>query len=337
MKKKQLFALAAVAVLSTALYAGDSNKKSDSSDPTPWLLGGVSVPMRPTEITPVLPMKIFLENGEEIPKELTEDEPLVLQADSSIFFDDAPTSDNGVEIPNPRWANPPTIGWRVIDWEKNKNVSCKSTSDMSFNSMVVIPSTPTKKGALTCSSGRLMKYDDLETGKTKSTYANSSIAKDVVIKDITPPTCGLEITIKEGFSGSIYPVENPPDQFPLPKTADIVTKGYLFNGDAEAYNEASGFVLGPDMVAPEEMAVALSRSDVINLTVIGDDNYKLNNAKLKYGICSGSGGEPTPVCEENQPEYDLAKIRLPKNPFFYLDATDEAGNREVLFIPIKVK
>ena len=335
MKKKVLLTIAA-AIVSASLYAGDS-EPAKTDDPTPWLLGGVSVPVKPTHITPVLPMKIYRENGQEIGRELTEDEPLVLRADSSIFFDDAPATDNGVEIPNPVWVNPPTIGWRLIDWEKNKNAVCKSSEDLAFNEMLVVPTTPTKKGALTCSSGRMMKYDDVESGKPKSTYANSSIARDVVVKDITPPTCGLEISIKDGSAGTICPQENPPDHFPLPKTADVVTTGSLFNEDAETPNVVSGFVLGPDMVMSAEMAVTVSRSDVVKLSVIGDDNYKLNTAKLKYGICNGSGGEPTPICEENQPEYKLEEVNLTDNSFFYLDAVDEAGNREVLFVPIKLK
>ena len=335
MNKKILLTIAAV-IVSASLYAGDS-EPAKTDDETPWLLGGVSVPVKPTHITPVLPMKIYSENGQELAKELTEDEPLVLRADSSIFYEDAPAVDNGVEIPNPAWVNPPTIGWRVIDWEKNKNIVCKSSEDMAFNEMIVIPTTPTKKGALTCSSGRLMKYDDVESGKSKQTYANSSIAKDVVIKDITPPTCGLEISIKDGNSGSICPAENPPDHFPLPKTADIVTTGSLFNEDSESPNVVSGFVLGTDMIMSSEMAVTVSRSDVVTLSVIGDDNYKLNTAKLKYGICNGAGGEPTPICEENQPEYKLEDINLTDNSFFYLDAVDEAGNREVLFVPINIK
>ena len=62
MNKKILLTIAA-AVVSASLYAGDS-EPAKTDDETPWLLGGVSVPVKPTHITPVLPMKIYSENGQ---------------------------------------------------------------------------------------------------------------------------------------------------------------------------------------------------------------------------------------------------------------------------------
>ena len=340
MKKILLFnLLVTFAVSAMPLIAEEaaSSSKTDNSK-TPWL-EGVELEPVPKYITPVIPLKLYLKSGEKIPKVLTEDEPIEIQADSDIFFDNPPTKDRKMVIPNPEWEGKPCVNWRIINWETNKTTKCLSTPGQSPNCMVVVPVTPTRKGALYCDVGRKMSYDT-ESGDRKKTFANSSGAKDVRVKDITPPTCGLEISVVNGSSGSIYPVENPPNHFPLPKTADLVIKGSLFNkGNDPDYEEVvSGVVLGLDMIAPEEQGtITVGRGDVIKITVTGSDNYKLDTNKVKYGICAGAGGEPTPVCQENQPEYDLAGIKLPQNPYFYLDASDTTGNREVLFVPIKVK
>jgi hypothetical protein len=319
----------------SSLLASDTNPNFDLNK-TPWL-EGVDLESVPKHITPVIPMKINLQSGEEFPREIVEDEPIYVRADSDIFFDEPPIKDRGMDIPNPVWDRKPFVNWRIIDWETNKSVACTSSSDMEQNCMVVIPVQPTSRGAITCFVGRKMSYDNVEEpGRRKSCFANSNVARDVKVKDITPPTCGLQITV-EGSAATVYPVENPPNMFPLPKTADLIIKGGLFNGDSEYEEVLSGLVLGPDMIAPEESAaIPVSRGAVVKLTVIGEDNYKLDTSKLKYGLCAGAGGEPAPVCQENQPEYDLAAIKLPQKPYFYLDATDVAGNREVLFIPIKI-
>ena len=333
--------LVASAIYATPLLAEEAPRVKAKKGETPWL-EGVELDPVPKYITPVIPMKLYLQNGEKIPRTLTEDEPIDIQADSSIFFDEAPTRDNNlkVEIPGPAWEDVPLINWRIINWESNRTTSCKKIAGQAPNCMTVIPIMPTSKGALYCDVGRKMSYDVVETGKRKKTFANACAAFDVKIKDITPPTCGLDITVENGCGGSVYPVENPPNHFPLPKTADIIIKGSLFNKESDPdYEETvSGVVLGKDMIAPEEQgAILVERGDVIKITVTGDDNYKLDKEKTKYGICAGAGGEPTPICQENQPSYDLAGIKLPQNPYIYLDATDTTGNREILFVPIKIK
>ena len=343
MKKFSLIKLlVASAICATPLLADGTTPSGTSPninvEKTPWLKG-VELDPVPQRITPVIPMKVTLPNGKRVPKVLTEDEPIDILADSSIFFDDPPTKDRGKDVPNPAWEEQPRVLWRVINWETNKSTLCKKIAGQAPNYATIVPLNPTKHGALCCGVGRKMSFET-ETGERRNTFANSSGAVDVRIKDITPPTCGLEITVVGGLSGSVYPVENPPNKFPLPKTADIIIKGSLFSKDNDPdYEEVvSGQNLGLDMQAPDEQgSIKVERGDVIKITVIGDDNYKLNTDKVKYGICAGAGGEPTPIIQENQPEYDLAGIKLPKNPYVYLDATDMAGNREVLFIPIKVK
>lgn len=336
MKKLAIISMAAVAVLGTALYASETSEDIDLSK-TPWLKG-VSIGMRPTEITPVIPMKLMQPDGTPIPSEITEDEPILLHADTAIFDETPPSQDNGVEIPNPTWEEKASINWQLIDWEVNRNTTCPSNSEYPINQMLVVPSSPTARGAITCNVGRLMRYDDYESGRSRTTFANSSVAKDIKVKDITPPTCGLQIAVKEGSTGSVYPTENPPDHFPLPKPADINVTGSLFGCDPESVNVIPGFVLGPDMIVTQDQAaVNLSRDSVVVLSVIGDDNYKINPDKTQFGVCNGAGGEPTPVCEPNQEEYDFSNINIPENPHFYLTTTDMAGNRSVLFIPIVFK
>ena len=328
--------LVASAIYATPLLAEETT--SPNLEKTPWLKG-VELDPVPKRITPVIPMRLYLGNGGRIPKVITEDQPIDIQADSSIFFDNPPTKDRNMDVPNPAWEENPVVLWRIINWETNKSTLCKKIAGQAPNYSTIIPLNPTSHGALCCGVGRKMSFET-ESGERRKTYANSSGAADVKILDITPPTCGLEISLANGTSGTVYPVENPPNHYPLPKTADIVIKGALFspNNDPDYEELVSGVTLGLDMQAPEEQgAINVERGDVLKLTVIGGDNYKLNTEKVRYGICTGAGGEPAPVCQENQPEYDLAGIKLPKNPYIFLDASDMDGNREVLYIPIKVK
>ena len=166
---------------------------------------------------------------------------------------------------------------------------------------------------------------------------NQIVYRSFKVKDITPPTCGLDITVVDGLSGRCWPVENPPNHYPLPKTADMYFSGALFDSNDET-KLVSGFELGSNMiVSNEDGAINLKKTDVIKVKVIGDDNYKLDPDRLKYGICAGAGGEPTPVSPVNAEEIDFSTFLIPENPFLYLDATDTAGNREILYIPLNIE
>ena len=107
--------LVASAIYATPLLAEEAPRVKAKKGETPWL-EGVELDPVPKYITPVIPMKLYLQNGEKIPRTLTEDEPIDIQADSSIFFDEAPTRDNNlqVEIPGPAWEDVPLINWRII-------------------------------------------------------------------------------------------------------------------------------------------------------------------------------------------------------------------------------
>ena len=341
MKKTILSAVAAVVVLGSMVSAQEPQTGAPAAAPvnlekTPWLKG-VEISPYPVDISPVIPLKISAENSEPIPATMTEDVPLTVIAETAVFDEAPPAEYKGQPIPNPRWEENPAISWFFIDWEKNKNHMASVSEPLAANQMVIIPTTPTGKGAITCHIARKMRYDLEEPGRTKATYANSSGAKDVRVLDITPPLCGLEISVENGPSGACWPVENPPDKYPLPKQADVYLSGALFNA-ADQDILIPGLELGSNMVvAAEQGSLSVSPKDKLHIKVIGGDNYKLDNAKLKFGLCNGAGGEPAPAGPVNEETLDLGKLQLPETPFLYLDATDVAGNRQVMFIPVKIK
>ncbi len=336
MKKLLTLAFVTLVGFSSSAWAQEGGAVKIDEEKTPWLKG-VDISPYPVDISPVIPLKIYAENGGAIPATLTEDVPLVVVADSTIFEAEPPAEYKGQPIPNPRWERNPSVSWYFVDWEKNKNFMASTSEPLALNQMVIIPTTPTGRGAITCHIGRKMRYDLDEPGRTKGTFANSSGAKDVKVLDITPPLCGLEISVENGPSGACWPVENPPDKYPLPKQADVYLSGALFNAvDQEIL--VQGLELGSNMIVPvEQAALSVSATDKLHIKVIGGDNYKLDNSKLKYGLCNGAGGEPAPIGEENAEVLDLSRLKLPKTPFLYLDATDVSGNRQLMFVPVKVK
>ncbi|MFZ5950319.1 MAG: hypothetical protein ACOYXC_06420 [Candidatus Rifleibacteriota bacterium] len=335
-KSSKFFVALCVSLLANvALLAEEPAKSGASAGEAPWLKG-VEISPIPVDISPVIPLKISGEDGQPLPATMTEDVSFTVMCESTIFDDAPPTEYKGQQIPNPKWESNPSPSWYFIDWEKNKNNLASTTIDVALNQMVVTPLNPTGKGAVTCYIGRKLRYYLPEPGKTKVTFANSSGAKDVRVLDITPPTCGLEITVKEGKSGSFWAVENPPDKYPLPKMADVCMNGGLVNEDPEEVTVVPGLELGANMVV-QQGSIKLPANAEISFKVIGGDNYKLNTAKVKYGICNGAGGEPAPVGPVNPTELKLADLQIPENAHFYIDASDEAGNRQVLFVPIEIK
>jgi len=338
MNKRSILVIVAIMVSlagSVAVLAQDS---ATGKEGTPWL-EGINMPPHPEDLSPVLPLKIYMENGEAIPATLTEDVPVTLVADTAIFDPEPPAEYNGTELPNAKWSRNAAVSWFFIDWEKNKNIPASSSVQMAVNQMIVTPINPTGRGAITCHIGRKMRYSDPVTGKNRGTFANASVGHDARVLDITPPTCGLEISVQGGRSGTFWVAENPPNKYPLPKMADVYFSGALINeADPAAILTVQGLELGSGMVvAPEQAAVHVPADAVLNIKVNGEDNYKLDTAKLKYGICKGAGGEPVPVSAINASEIALAELELPEKPYLYVDATDVSGNRQVLYVPLKIK
>ena len=336
MRKGSWLLVIAFSLFGMSLMAEDP--AGSSTEGAPWLKG-VEISPVPVDISPVIPLKIYAEDGGQLPATMTEDVPFTVMCDSTIFDPNPPAEYKGQEIPNPRWESNPSPSWYFVDWEKNKNHMASTTVEVALNQMVVTPLMPTGKGAVTCYIGRKMRYDLPEPGKTKVTYANSSGARNVRVLDITAPTCGLEISVKNGKSASFWAVENPPDKYPLPKLADVCLNGALFNPeDPEEVAVVQGLELGKGMVvSAENAAISVPADAELVIKVIGGDNYKLDNTKLKFGICNGAGGEPAPVGPVNASEIKLSDLKIPEDAHFYVDATDVAGNRQVLFVPLKVK
>jgi hypothetical protein len=91
------------------------------------------------------------------------------------------------------------------------------------------------------------------------------------------------------------------------------------------------------VVKPRTGGVECAAGSVLKIKVNGEDNYKLDTAKLKYGICKNSSGEPIPVSAINASEIALADLELPEDPYLYVDASDVSGNRQVLYVPLKIR
>jgi hypothetical protein len=317
-----------------------AQEESGEDSETPWLTGDSGkLPIKQAISAPLFDMTIGDESGANLPEEVTEDEPLTVSANSNIFFDDPPVkSITGEEYYQAQWLEDKALAlWHVNDWERQQSFLAPIVQEnLPANQMVIIPTTPTDDGSVTCHSSRKMQYIS-EEGKTITCFANSSSASMFKVKDITPPVCGLEISIVNGQSGSLWPVENPPNQYPLPKTADMCFSGELFNASEED-RIVQGYELGNSMiVSNEDGGIRLSKDSVIKVKVIGDDNFKLDTDKIKYGVCAGAGGEPTPVSPVNESEIDFSKFLIPENPYLYLDASDVAGNREIIFIPLDIQ
>lgn len=335
MKSKLLLAIALGFAFNCTVFA--------EGEATPWSGGAERLPYGPSIPAPLYDLTISGEDGGPIPAEVTEDVPMVVTANSDIFYETPPEkSSDGKEFSQARWVrNKASAIWIVVDWENNKSYNAikpeNFEQELAANQQAIVPVNPTEKGSLNCHVSRKMSYVDSESGEERTVYANSSTAVAFKVKDITPPTCGLQISVEDGYSGTCYPVENPPNHYPLPKTADVIFSGSLF-GATDEDRFVQGYELGANMiVSNEDGSVTLPKNAVVTLKVVGDDNFKLNPDKVKFGVCAGAGGEPTPVSPINEEKIDFSTFVVPQNPYFYLDATDMAGNREVLFIPISIQ
>ena len=328
MRNRFWFILAICLSIASSAYTQDSDR--------PWMKGSEHIPVKPANPEPVVKMIISDEKGVMLPQEVTEDVPMIVTANSDIFFDDPITKSisDTYEFDQSQWIDKKAKAlWFINDWANNKSYRARTNKELSLNQMEIVPTNPTEEGAISCFCSRKMSYVR-EDGRKIYCYATSSDMRGFKVKDITPPTCGLDITVVDGLSGRCWPVENPPNHYPLPKTADMYFSGSLFDASDDA-KLVSGFELGGNMiVSKEDGGINLKKTDVIKVKVIGDDNYKLDTEKLRYGICAGAGGEPTPVSPVNAEEIDFSTFLIPENPFLYLDASDTAGNREILYIPL---
>lgn len=313
-------------------YAEEKTKPEIDVEKTPWLKG-VELPAKLQGVSPTIPMKITLDNGQPIPATLTEDIPISVVADTGIYDSKPPKTE---EAPGAEWvAKEPVAQWWFDDWEINKSTPAAAKAGAAPNAREITPLNPTGNGTVTCFVSRRMSYISPE-GKTKKCFANSSCAANTRVLDITPPCCGFDISTKSGKAGSCWPIENPPNQYPLPKHADVLFSGSLFGAKGKDMITATGLELGENMIIDEKVAALnITGRDVLTIKVIGDDNYKLDSSKVKFGISAGPN-TPT-IVPENTEVIEVAKLKMPKKPYLYLEAADTTGNKQRMYIPIKLR
>jgi len=317
------------------LAAGAQPPVIDTSK-TPWL-EGVNIPTKPPHVSPLVPVDIAGEGGNPVPATISEDIPILLTANSEIFGEKPPASWNGTDLPDAEWTGRASVRWFFDDVTKNRSTLASVSDELPENQVKVIPLDPTTSGAVTITIARPMKYR-IAADRFTTTFVNASRSLSTIVTDITPPVCGLEISAG-GESGTVYPVENPSHQYPLPKHADVICRGKLFGvaGDDESVT-VEGIELGARMVVPpERAAVHLAKDAVVTFKPLLHDNLQVDEKTVRFGLCAGTGEKPALVGQENPTELKLAEVKLPEKPFLFIEAADLAGNRQVLYIPMQIK
>ncbi len=329
-----LFSIAAAAPAEEPA-AGAQPPVIDTSK-TPWL-EGVSIPTQPPHVSPLVAADIVGEGGNSVPATISEDIPILLTANSEIFGEKPPASWNGTDLPDAEWTGRASVRWFFDDVAKNRSTLASVSDDLPANQVKVIPLDPTTAGAVTITIARPMKYR-IAPDRFRTTFVNASRSLSTIVTDITPPVCGLEITA-DGEMGTVYPVENPAHKYPLPKLADVICRGKLFGtaGDDESVT-VEGIELGAQMVVPaERAALHLAKDAVITIKTLLQDNLQVDEKTVRFGLCEGTGEKPALVGQENPGELKLAEVKLPEKPFLFIEASDLAGNRQVLYISIQIK
>lgn len=308
-----------------------------STEKTPWLKGVNMAPV-PEHPSPILPVQILQADGHPFPATMTEDVAVLFSINTDIFADKAPTAINGQAIANPEWTGQAVVNWFFNDTSKNTSTIASSTETLPPNQMKVTPIDPTNTGAVTVFCSRGMKYVD-STGKTINVYANGSVSAPSRVLDITPPMCGLAVTAG-GKKGSIWTVENPPNKFPLPKMGDVCVSGELWSAEGTASDKViAGLALnGKTKVSPEQLAIYLPKAGEVQVELALQDNDKINDTTVKYGLCELKGDVPRVLGNVSTPTIDPSKLDLPaKDVYLFVEAADMSGNKGALYIPVVFK
>lgn len=302
----------------------------------PWL-EGVELPPVPTEVSPVLPATMFVVDGSEFPATFTEDVPVLLGVDSEIFAELPPSEYRGVTLSNAVWAGKPVVYWMFTDWEKKTKALASTTEVLAINQMYVAPADPTGRGAIEVFMSRQMDYE-YAPGRVKRIFVNSSRALNALVTDITPPLCGLEITVDDN-KATIWPIESPPNQYPLPKLADIIFEGSLFCEEKIGRHfMVSAVELGDSMIVDAgQGAIHVAAHAEIKLMTILQDNYQLDEASVRFGLADGALPEPAVVGSDKAFSINLAELDRPDEPYLFIEAKDVAGNRQLMYIPLVIK
>ena len=306
-----------------------------AEESVPEWLEGVELGIEPEIIAPFYPARILCPEGGRLPREIPEDTPILIQADSPIFGE-PPTEFRGEEIPNPVWMRDAHLNWVITDHETRTSFGATTSMMLPANQMYVTIPEPSEAAAICVYMNRLLQYD-LPCGDSIETFAQSSIAFDVVVKDITPPTCGFALTTSRG-NGTVWPVENPVNS-PAPKLADVLFAGNIFcsNGEEREFS-VDGIELGTEMVVPyEHGAIYVAANDEIAVELVLNDNYKLDEESIVFGISDAAGSSPNIIGEQNPQVIKLSEIELPQEPWLFIQAFDEAENEQLMYVRLIVE
>ncbi|NLI78265.1 MAG: hypothetical protein GX442_17750 [Candidatus Riflebacteria bacterium] len=342
-----LVALALTALLPSGLAAQDDPAPAAAPEgspaspqidetKTPWLKG-VTIPNKPDHPSPVLKAEILMANGSPIPATLSEDVGVLMMVDTDIFAEKPPTEWNGQSLPNAQWAGQPSVRWFFDDVAKNQSTLASCSEQLPSNQMKVTPLNPCRKGGVTVTLARPMTYEE-SPGKVRRVFANSSTALNVRVTDITPPTSGLELSVGDQ-KGTFWAAENPPHKHPLPKMADVYLKGPLFSPTGQDEQVVvPGIELGDKMIlTPDQGQLRLPKTGELKIQLALQDNEEVDAKSVTCGLCELADGKPVPVAGATGPTIDLAKVKLPAQPYIFIEAKDLTGNRQVLCIPVTVK
>jgi len=312
--------------------AVSSEKPSPNSD-TPWL-EGVDIPTEPAFPTPQFSAEIQMPDGTPLPATMTEDIGVLFQVKSDIFDGPVPTSWKGQTLNKAEWVGKASVNWIFVDAGKNKSLLAASSDPLPLNQMKVTPLDPCN-GKLTVFVSRAMRYEE-EPGSFRRIYANGGTAHHTKVLDITPPLCGLEITLGGKQKGNIWTIENPLNHYPLPKKGDIIIDGEIFANRTE--KTISGFDLGPKLIAdPGKLTLEIPAKTEIKLKARVQDNDKIDDKSTRFGICELNNGIVKVIGKENSEIIDLSKLELPKEVYLFIESKDLSGNPGSLFLPIKIK
>ncbi len=307
-----------------------------ASGKEPWL-EGVTLPPVPEGPAPIYKIDFTLADGSPLPATLSEDVPVLMTAQSEIFGEKPPSSWKDQTLSNSAWTKQTAIHWFFDDVAKNKSTLASCEEQLPANQMKVTPLDPCLKGAVTVFISRSFKYE-VTPGQFKTIFATGGKSVMLKVTDITPPTCGIEVTAG-GKKGMVWTVEAPANKYPLPKTAEVHFRGNLFTPPGtEVENQIPNVELGPNMVlAPEQCQMTLPKDGEISLKMVLEDNDKVDEKTLKYGICEVANGQPVPVGDYNVPTIKPASLKLPEKPYLFLEIKDMSGNHQVLCIPVSFK
>jgi hypothetical protein len=295
----------------------------------------VTISPVPDKPSPIYKVDIVAADGTAVPASMSEDVPVDFVANSDIYGEKPVQEWQGQPMTNAEWTSTPVVtNWFFDDVAKNKSTQASVNEAMAPNRMRVVPIDPCAQGAVTVHISRQVRYQDAK-GQVHTVWSNGGRSLQTRVSDITPPLVGLAVQV-EGGKGSVWAVENPPNEYPLPKHADIHVQGDVFSQAPEGIEKiVAGLELNNKMELPAgEVTLYLPKTKEVSLEAIVKDNDQVEPTAIVYGLCEVSNGVPRLVGEQNPTKFTASKLDLPKQVHLYIEAKDLSGNHAMLFIPV---